>query len=94
MSFAVALIICSKKYSRALGKKKVTEVCVVKFLKLKTRTSLCFELKCSVQRVCTICEGKMLYFSGTKGCSHFLNTLISDRPSLCSAGDFLYPNDD
>lgn len=51
------------------GKKKLLIVCDVKFLKHKTRTRFCFELKCSVQRVCSICQGKMLYFAGTKGCT-------------------------
>lgn len=65
MSSAIALITCSKKYSKALSKKKLLIVCGVKFLKHKTRTRLCFELKCSVQRVCKICQGKMLHFAGT-----------------------------
>lgn len=37
---------------------------------------------------------EMLYFAGTKGCSHFLSTVLSDRPALGSAGAFLCPKDD
>lgn len=83
-----------KEVQQSPGKKKLLIVCGVKFLKHKTRTRLCFELKCSVQRVCSICQGKMLYLAGSKGCSHFLNTVISDRLALGSAGAFLCPNDD
>lgn len=39
-------------------------------------------------------SGEMLYFAGTKGCSDFLNTVLSDRPALGSAGASLCPNDD
>lgn len=71
MSSAIDLIICPKKYSKALGKKKkLLIVCGVKFLKRKTRTGLCLELMCSVQKEGLQHSGgeKMLYFACTKGC--------------------------
>lgn len=52
MSSAIDLIICPKKpWAKPWGKKKkLLIVCGVKFLKHKTRTGLCLELMCSVQR--------------------------------------------
>jgi len=55
-----------KKYSKALDKKKLLIVFVVKILKHKTRTGLCLELVC--QHGERLGEEETLYFAGTTGC--------------------------
>lgn len=88
---AIDLMICPKKYSKALEGGELPIVCGVKFIKpgLGSASSWCVQCRGSA----AFGRGKYALFCWHQRLqSHFVNAIMSERSALASAGAFPYPN--